>query len=208
MGVISLNDLVSMSGWQPVFAGLLLLGALLPAKVSLLAAVALATLPIMRTLCKAFKLQVPAAVKHHDDVELFLAPHRAKLEGGFVVFLIGDWKWMGDTMGAMQAELKQAELKQADPEADPEVTGSPKYIHTTFWAQLLELQKRNPAIGAWHETYSVPAWGGYETVYTNMPRTLLGAAVGAEYIPITKDMATAKARMAEATSACPFMPSK
>jgi hypothetical protein len=145
----------------------------------------------------------------------------AKIEGDFVVFLIGmrinklwkPWKWL-PTMAAMDPMLKELEAR---PESGflgfDRYMGNPKrpfliqywrsFDHleayarqkdATHWPAWVNFNKRvgsSGDVGIWHETYLVPA-GAYESVYNNMPPTGLGAA--SELVPAAGRKASAASR--------------
>jgi Domain of unknown function (DUF4188) len=136
--------------------------------------------------------------------------HVARMEGDFVVFLIGmrvnkpwklrEWLWVFRAMPRMIKEL------EADPESG--FLGATQGLWTTgpslvqYWRSFEHLERfaRDPAashlpawrafnqlvrgsgdVGVWHETYRVRA-GEYEAVYANMPR--VGLASAAEHLPV------------------------
>jgi hypothetical protein len=120
----------------------------------------------------------------------------AKIDGDFVVFLIGarlnnwwklgQYKWVGDSMNAMIAEL---EKKPESGFLGHESAGtlqpmmiqywrSPEQLiayarnrdsaHYPVWVKFNRELAKKPDIGIWHETYVIKA-GNYECVYNNMP---------------------------------------
>jgi hypothetical protein len=127
----------------------------------------------------------------------------AKIDGDFVVFLIGtqlnrwwklgQFKWIGDAMRAMIKEL------QARPESgflgceewfslrpvmiqywrSPEqlmaYSRARDSVHYPAWVKFNKELAQHADIGIWHETYVVRA-GDYECVYNNMPRFGLARA--------------------------------
>jgi len=143
-------------------------------------------------------------------MSIFPGRHSAKIEGDFVVFLIGmrinrPWKphrWLPVFM-AMPQMIRELER---DPESG--FLGATQGLFTTgpalvqYWRSFEHLERyaRNPDarhlpawrafnqrvrnsgdIGIWHETYRVRA-GEYEAVYGNMPR--IGLAKVAEHVPV------------------------
>jgi Domain of unknown function (DUF4188) len=129
--------------------------------------------------------------------------HSARIEGDFVVFLIGmrlnrPWRvrhlpWFMKTMPAMLKEL------DAKPElgllgyqraamfgglAVVEYWRSFEHLeryarssdgeHLPAWKEFNKRIRDSGDIGIWHETYKVRA-GDYEAIYGNMPRVGLGA---------------------------------
>jgi hypothetical protein len=132
-----------------------------------------------------------------------IVPRRmsAKIEGDFVIFLIGaqlnqwwrlgDFKWVGDAMKAMIAELEKR------PESgflgcESWVSLRPVMIqywrsseqliayarnrdetHYPVWVRFNKELAKRTSVGIWHETYVIPA-GNYECVYNNMQTFGLG----------------------------------
>jgi hypothetical protein len=118
----------------------------------------------------------------------------AKIEGDFVVFLIGarinrPWKvpkllWFGSVMPKLIKELKQrpdsgflgveflglAGMVQywRSLEHLMSYARSRDYSHFPAWVEFNKRVASNGDIGIWHETYCVRA-GEYECVYNNMP---------------------------------------
>lgn len=130
--------------------------------------------------------------------QVFHGRYTANIEGDFVVFLIGarfrvrdllKTQWMGNAMGAMQAEL------MAQP--DSGFLGGETFfrffpiesILVSYWRSFDHLERYsrsrdqehypawirfhkevgfNQDIGVWHETYMVRQ-GEYEGIYVNMP---------------------------------------
>lgn len=145
----------------------------------------------------------------------------AKLEGDFVVFLIGArinqlWavqRWMPVTaaMPRMIKELlRQPELGMLHAEGllgwrsvhVVQYWRSYEQLHAyahagnkqhlPAWAAFQKRARGNTSVGIYHESYLVPA-GSYETVYGNMPPFGLGAA--GELVPAVGSMANAAARL-------------
>ncbi len=145
----------------------------------------------------------------------------AKIEGDFVVFLIGMrvnqlWavhKWLPVTqaMGGMIAELmRQPELGLLGARTSVggrtislvqywrsfehlhEYAHAKDKKHLPAWADFNRKVGGNGSVGIFHETYLVPA-GGYEAVYANMP--LFGLAKAGEMVPAVGRMQSAKERL-------------
>jgi hypothetical protein len=137
---------------------------------------------------------------------LYPGRHTARIDGDFVVFLIGarmnrPWKlrhlpWFLRTMPRMLKEL------DAHPEAgclgyqQGLFFGGPAVIqywrsfdhleryarnagnlHLPAWQEFNKRIRASGDIGIWHETYKVAA-GEYEAIYGNMPKVGLGALGG------------------------------
>jgi hypothetical protein len=145
----------------------------------------------------------------------------ARIEGDFVVFLIGMrinrslkiWKWLpvARQMPRMLMELgNHPEMGLLHARTH---FGFPNLLVVQYWRSFELLQKyatnRNAAhlpawqafnaavasngdVGIWHETYLVKA-GRYETVYNNMPRYGLGLAGTIE--PAVGSLKTARTRL-------------
>ena len=148
----------------------------------------------------------------------------AKVDGDFVVFLIGMrinkpwkvWKWapVAAAMPRMIVELMQKpELGLLHARTQ---FGFPNIVVTQYWRSFEHLHRyatdaslahlpawkafnktisSNGDVGIWHETYLIPA-GGYETVYNNMPAYGLGLA--GELVPATGGRKSAKGRLRRA----------
>ena len=145
----------------------------------------------------------------------------AKLEGGFVVFLIGmrvnrPWKvaaWapVAAAMPRMLIELaRQPELGLLHARTHfgfPNVTviqywksfahleayaRSKDAAHLPAWTAFNRKIGSNGDVGIWHETYVV-APGAHESVYNNMPRWGLGLA--GDLVPADGGRAEARARL-------------
>lgn len=145
----------------------------------------------------------------------------ARLEGDFVVFLIGMrinrvWKpgkWV-PTARAMGAMLK--ELYAAGPEAGflghqslgilnmaqywrsfDQLESYARSRDRAHWPAWVEFNRRMKTcrgdVGIWHETYLVPA-GRYEAIYSGMPD--FGLAKAAGRVPVTEANAAARQRIA------------
>jgi hypothetical protein len=135
--------------------------------------------------------------------QIFPGRHSARIEGDFVIFLIGmrlnrPWRirhlpWFMTTMPKMLKEL------EADPDAGllgyqqavlfgglgvvqywrsfdhlERYARSADSAHLPAWSEFNKRIRASGDIGIWHETYKVRA-GDYEAIYGNMPRVGLGA---------------------------------
>jgi len=151
----------------------------------------------------------------------FSGRHVAKIDGDFVVLLIGmrlnrPWKvhkWLPvfRAMGPMIREL------QADPGSGflgasrGFLAGGPALVqywrsfehleryardrealHLPAWRDFNRRVRDSGDVGIWHETYRVRA-GEYEAIYGNMPRT--GLAAVAAHRPIGPESASAARRI-------------
>ena len=155
--------------------------------------------------------------------DIIAARMAARIDGDFVVFLIGMrinrlWKigkWLPvvRAMPRMVAELgRQPELGLLHARTQ---FGLPDLMMVQYWRSFEHLHRyatakdrqhlpawrdfnravaSNGDVGIWHETYLVRA-GAYEAVYNNMPPFGLGRA-GA-LVPAAGRMASAKGRMGE-----------
>jgi hypothetical protein len=151
----------------------------------------------------------------------------AKIEGDFVVFLIGMrvnkplkfWKWapVASAMPRMLIELgKQPEIGLLHART---FFGWPNIFVLQYWRSFEHLHRyavdadrahlpawkafnkaisSNGDVGIWHETYLVSA-GQYECVYNNMPR--FGLANAAEYVSAQGARKSAKGRLARTDGA-------
>lgn len=144
----------------------------------------------------------------------------AKIEGDFVVFLIGMrinrfWKfhkWLPVAM-AMHKMLNELSRKPESGFLGVESSGGFSPIIVQYWRSFDHLEayakdreglhypawrefnkkiKSNGDVGIWHETYLVKD-GNYECIYNNMPKRGLGK-VG-ELIPVSGKKETAAERM-------------
>ncbi len=123
----------------------------------------------------------------------------AKIEGDFVVFLIGArinrlWKlplhlWFARTMPKMLAELEGKPesgflgYQQLSPTVNVQYWRSTEELlayardrdgeHYPYWVKFNKKIASSGDIGVWHETFQVRS-GQYECVYTNMPPFGLG----------------------------------
>jgi len=144
----------------------------------------------------------------------------AKIEGEFVVFLIGarlnKWwklgrfKWIGDSMNAMIAELGQKpEMGFLGVESwVGRTTVMVQYwrskdqlmayarnrdaVHFPAWVRFNKEIGSNGDFGIWHETYVIRP-GDYECVYNNMPP--FGLAKASQSIPAEGKLRTAQGRL-------------
>jgi len=132
----------------------------------------------------------------------------AKIEGDFVVFLLGMrinrfWKfhkWIPVAM-AMPKMLKELSMKPESGFLGFQMFGGIPPVIIQYWKSFEHLEayakdrngfhypawkafntkiKSNGDVGIWHETYKVTS-GGYECIYNNMPKYGLGKV--AELIP-------------------------
>lgn len=145
----------------------------------------------------------------------------AKIEGDFVVFLIGmrvnklwkPWKWVpvAKAMPRMLIELsQQPELGLLHARTHfglrnilvVQYWRSFEHLHAyavnreaehlPAWKKFNQSVGQNGDVGIWHETYLVPS-GAYESVYGNMPAYGLGLA--GELIPAKGSRQSAKGRL-------------
>ncbi len=142
-----------------------------------------------------------------------------KLEGDFVVFLIGMrinrfWKihkWLPVLM-AMPKMLKELRVKDSNETgflgAEFSTGTIVQYwrsfeqleayakdrngLHYPAWKDFNTKIKNNGDVGIWHETYNVHA-GEYECIYVNMPAKGLGK-VG-ELVPVSRHLDSAGDRI-------------
>jgi hypothetical protein len=152
---------------------------------------------------------------------LFAGRYSTRIEGPFVVFLIGfrinrllavnKWLPVGKAMGPMLKEL------YANPSLGLLAAHSSVYwrgvmvtqywrsfdhlvayaqsrdaVHLPAWKAFNQSVGSDGTVGIWHETYQV-ANGQYECVYGNMPR--FGLAVAGTHEPATGHLRDARARM-------------
>ncbi len=151
----------------------------------------------------------------------------AKIEGDFVVFLIGMrinklwkvWQWapVAAAMPRMIVELmKQPDLGLLHARTHfglrnvmvVQYWRSFEHLHRyavandlehlPAWKAFNQKIRSNGDVGIWHETYLVPA-GGYECVYNNMPR--YGLANAGEFIPAQGQYKSAKGRLHQSDGA-------
>jgi len=150
----------------------------------------------------------------------------AKIEGDFVVFLIGmrlnrpwkvaSWGPIFAAMPRMLAELAEHPelgllharnhfgLRNAmvvqywrSFEHLADYAADRTKAHLPAWKAFNQKIGSNGDVGIWHETYLVKA-GAYETLYNNMPR--FGLALAGEAVPATGRMASAKGRLGRPTA--------
>jgi hypothetical protein len=150
-------------------------------------------------------------------------PHQftARIEGDFVVFLIGmrinkPWRvgsWL-PVARAMPAMLRELEAK--GPSAGllghsglsmkvivqywrsfahlEAYARDPDARHWPAWVEFnRRMRNRRGDVGIWHETYLVPA-GQYENIYSGMPR--IGLAAFGKIEPIGRTSESARTRIA------------
>ena len=150
----------------------------------------------------------------------------AKIEGDFVVFVIGTrldlrhpLRWFLDVGGLKGMPHMLKDLSQ-HPEKGllgyqsfglvniqywrsfehlEAFSADPGQSHRPAWQRYWKRVGRSARSGIWHETYLVRA-GEYEAVYGNMPPTGLGAAHQVDLVPAAED-STARGRLKRATRA-------
>jgi hypothetical protein len=146
--------------------------------------------------------------------------HTAKIEGDFVVFLIGarivkPWRLLsmipvGKAMQAMMKELEgHPELGYLGQEQwNGRTSIQVQYwrsreqlmayarnmtnVHLPAWKHFNQVVAKTTAVGIWHETYVVRA-GDYECIYGNMP--LFGLAKAAQRVGVAGALETAPGRL-------------
>ena len=145
----------------------------------------------------------------------------AKVEGSFVVFLIGMrinkpwkfWRWapVASAMPRMLTELAQRPeygLLHARTHFGFPNTFVVQYwrsfdhlhryavakdaAHLPAWKGFNQAIASNGDVGIWHETYLIPE-GACESVYNNMPR--YGLAMAGELVPAQGKLRSAKGRL-------------
>ncbi len=153
--------------------------------------------------------------------EIFKGRYAARIEGDFVVFLIGmrinrllalnKWLPVVRAMGPMVDHLMQHKhlgLLHAERfvygrgaglvqywrsfEQLERFARDPQLPHLNAWATFNKAVGADGSVGIWHETYLVNA-NAYECVYGNMPRR--GLACAGELVPATGARETAKRRL-------------
>ena len=146
--------------------------------------------------------------------------HTAKIEGDFVVFLIGayvakPWKLLTviKVARAMMAMMKELEANPQLGYLGQEQWGGRRGIQVQYWRSRQHLMDyarsresrhlpawrnfnqviaKTNAVGIWHETYLVRA-GEYECIYGNMP--LFGLAKAAARVEVAGSTTTAAGRL-------------
>jgi hypothetical protein len=154
---------------------------------------------------------------------VFPGRHTARIDGDFVVFLIGmrvnkPWKphkWF-PVLVAMRPMLKELE---SDPSSgflgysQGFLNGGPAIVqywrsfehlerysrdpdarHMPAWRRFNQRVRGSGDVGIWHETYRVRD-GEYEAIYGNMPE--VGLATVGEHAPIGSTTATAARRIGD-----------
>jgi hypothetical protein len=153
--------------------------------------------------------------------QIFAGRHSARVEGPFVVFLIGmrinqlfsfsKWVPVARAMGPMLRELyadKSLGFLHAEVALTWRGVMTVQYWrsfeqlhayahardanHLPAWAAFNRSVGGNGSVGIWHETYEVGV-GRYETVYANMPQW--GLAQAGEQVKAVGRMESAKSRM-------------
>jgi hypothetical protein len=146
--------------------------------------------------------------------------HTAKIEGDFVVFLIGarvvkPWRLI-TAFKVARAMMRMVKELEANPQLGylgqeqwPGRTGiqvqywrSRKHLmdyaqardstHLPAWRHFNQVVAKTNAVGIWHETYLVRA-GEYECIYGNMP--LFGLAKAAQRVAVEGKLDTAAGRL-------------
>ena len=153
--------------------------------------------------------------------KIFPGRYTARIEGPFVVFLIGmrinrllrpdKWGPVARAMPPMLQELaanKDSGFLHAEFFLTWRGVTTLQYWrsfehlhayahardakHLPAWAAFNRSVGNNGSVGVWHETYQVAA-AQYECVHVNMP--LWGLAAAGEHLPATGRMSDAKSRM-------------
>jgi hypothetical protein len=139
-------------------------------------------------------------------MSIFHGRHSARIEGDFVVLLIGmrinkPWKvhrWLpvaaampkmvrelscdpaSGFLGARSGFLTAVQYWRSFEHLE-RFARDPGARHLAAWRALNQQVGRSGEVGIWHETYRVRA-GEYEALYANMPR--VGLAAAAEHLPL------------------------
>jgi hypothetical protein len=153
--------------------------------------------------------------------EVFPGRFTAKIDGPFVVFVIGmrvnrlwalhKWLPVARAMGPMLRQLlTQRELGLLHVESYlywrgaafvqywrsfeqlEQFARSPAATHLEAWKRFNRAIGADGSVGIWHETYAVQA-NAYECVYGNMPQR--GLALAGEHLPAVGARETARRRM-------------
>lgn len=153
--------------------------------------------------------------------KIFAGRFAAKIDGPFVVFLIGmrvnrlwavnKWLPVARAMGPMIQELmanKDSGLLHVETVLTWRGVATIQYWrsfeqlhayahardakHLPAWAAFNRSVGANGSVGVWHETYQV-ASGAYECVYANMPQW--GLAAAGQHVEAVGRMKDAKSRM-------------
>lgn len=144
--------------------------------------------------------------------------HSARIEGDFVVFLIGmrinkPWKlhrwlpiflamprmirdlerdpasgFLGSTLGLWRTGPSVVQYWRSFEDLE-RFARDPQSRHLPAWTSFNRLVRASGDVGIWHETYRVPA-GEYEAVYGNMPR--IGLARAGEHVPVGSTTSAAR----------------
>jgi hypothetical protein len=160
---------------------------------------------------------------------LFPGRFSAKIDGPFVVFLIGmrinrlfalrRWTKVARAMPPMIAELaRHPELGMLHQETllawrgvvSVQYWRSFEHLHAyaharnaphlPAWAEFNRRIGSDGSVGIWHETYQVAA-GQYESIYVNMP--LFGMGRAGEHVGISGRLETARGRIGKTGPAPP-----
>ncbi len=152
---------------------------------------------------------------------VFAGRYTAALERPIVVFLIGmrinrvldvrRWWFVANAMGPMLAELirhREKGLLHFETFVGPRgpmivqywqsydaletFARNPDDPHLPAWQRFNQLVGSNPAVGIWHETYTI-APGQFEGIYGNMPR--YGMAAATEHVRVGPGREAAKERL-------------
>jgi hypothetical protein len=155
--------------------------------------------------------------------QLFKGRYAARIEGDFVVFLIGmriqqlwavhKWGPVAAAMPRMLRELMhQPELGLLHVHSywmGRTVLGIQYWrsaeqlhayanmrdgLHLPAWKAYYRAAANNSAVGVFHETYLIPA-DSYECIYANMPRT--GLAMAGEHVAAVGRMQTMRSRLGQ-----------
>lgn len=116
----------------------------------------------------------------------------ARLEREPDLGLLGYHQWFGRTTLLLSYWQSPAHLQRFASAADQP--------HVGPWRRFMARAAGDPAVGIWHETYSITP-GHYEVVYANMPPFGLGRALG--QVPVRPGLRTAAQRLHSSSGPTP-----
>jgi hypothetical protein len=151
-------------------------------------------------------------------VSIHKGRHAARIEGDFVVFLIGmrinkPWKphrwlpvfvamprmvkdlerdpasgFLGATLGLWTTGPSLVQYWRSFEDLE-RFARDPQSRHLPAWKSFNKIVRGSGDVGIWHETYRVRA-GEYEAIYGNMPR--IGLALAGEHAPLGSTTSAAR----------------